>query len=233
MFLGHRVLMVVGLIFAALAFRATEHYTSLYQTLPVLDWLESRPPLAESNAVPPAVDLARGLLRTMPLLTIKNDARPLLPVFGPPAFAQRTVGGVRDATRLEVGTPGALRAQGDPISARLDLIVFHRAVRAAGWSELMAREMDVRDPHTGAQQVRVSGPDAADAVWLVAPPQGGVATISGHRQTVGYLLQVTFTRPDATEPQEQIDLNARAEVAARRIAADWTAWLERELARAG
>ena len=44
-----------------LSVRATEFYATRYQSLPVLDWLESRPPLAESADLPAAADLARGL----------------------------------------------------------------------------------------------------------------------------------------------------------------------------
>src|SRR5918994_598168 len=192
--LGGHVLLVVGLLLGVVAVRATEHYTPRYQTLPVLDWLESRPPLAESSSVPPAADLARGLARTTPLLVIKDDVRPLIPVFGPPAFVQRTIGGVRDAARIELGAPGDFAADNNPISARLEVIVFHRGLRAAAWSELMTRELDVRDPYTGAQQVRLSGPDSVEGVWLIAPPRGGVVSVSGHRDSVGFLLQVTFTR---------------------------------------
>jgi hypothetical protein len=224
------VLVLFSLLLAALAFRSTEYYTTRYQTLPVLDWLESRQPLAESSAVPSAADLARGFARTTPLLVIKDDVRPLMPVFGPPAFVQRTIGGVRDAARFDMGAPGDFSLESSPIRARLDVIVFHRAMRAAAWSELMARELDVRDPQSGAPQVRVAGPDVADRIWLAAPPLGGVASISGRREAVGFLLQVTFKRADATRPEDLVDLSARAEVAARRAAADWTAWLERELA---
>ena len=129
---GH-VVALAGLALSTLAFRATEYYTTRYQTLPVMDWLESRPPLAESNSVPPAADLARGLLRSLPLLVIRDDARPLLPVFTPPAIVQRTVGGVRDAARFELVAPGNFVAETNPIRARLDVIVFHRAMRAAAW----------------------------------------------------------------------------------------------------
>jgi hypothetical protein len=231
--LASQVLSLVALVLAALAFRSTEYYTTRYQTLPVLDWLESRAPLAESRTVPPAADLAHGLLRAMPLLVIRDDVRPLLPVFGPPAIVQRTVGGVRDAARLTLGAP-PLRGEEAPIAVRLDVIVFHRPVRAAAWSELMARELDVRDPHNGAPQVRVAGPEAQAAawegVWLVAPGHGGgVATVAGHRGVVGYTLQMTYARSPATRPEDQLDLSARADAAVRSAAHDWIGWLDNEL----
>ncbi len=227
---GRHVLALAALLLAALAFRGTEYYTTRYQTLPVLDWLESRPPLVQATTVPAAADLARGLVRTTPVLVIRDDVRPLQPVFGPPAFVQRTVGGIRDAAAIQLGTPGAFGRDTDPIQARLDVIVFNRVLRAAAWSELMARELDVRDPVSGQPQVRVSEPSDADGVWVVAPPNGGSATITGYRGSVGYALQVTYRRVDATGPAAMLDLNARAEAGARRIAADWTAWLERQLA---
>jgi len=228
---GIHALVLVALLFGALAYRATEYYTTRYQTLPVMDWLESRPPLAESGRLPAAAELAHGLVRTTPLLVIRDDVRPLLPVFGPPAFVQRTVGGVRDAATIQLGTPGSFARDEDPIRARLDVIVFNRAVRAAAWSDLVARELDVRDPRTGAPQVRVGGRDYPDNVWLVAPPgAGGVASISGHRGPVGFFLQMTYQRPGATRAEDLIDLSARAEAAARRAASDWTAWLEGQLA---
>jgi hypothetical protein len=231
---GPHVIALLALVFAALAFRATEYYTSRYQTLPALDWLESRPPLAESRAVPPAADLVRGLLRSLPLLVIRDDVRPLLPVLGPPAVVQRTIGGVRDAARIELGAPGAFQAADVPIRARLDVIVFNRALRAAAWSELMQGELDARDPQTGVPQVRIGGSAGADGVWLVAPRAGGgVATITGARGAVGFELQVAYHRPDPLTPEDLIDLSARAEVTARQAAADWTEWLQREMSASG
>ena len=149
--------------------RASEAYATRYQSLPALDWIESRPPLLESAGAPAAADLARGLSRVLPLLTIREDAQPRLPSFGPPGVIQRTVAGVRDAARIELASPGSYLPDQVPLRARLDVIVFNRAPRAAAWSELMAREMDIRDPETGLPQARLSGPDEADAVWVGAP----------------------------------------------------------------
>jgi hypothetical protein len=231
---GPHAVALMALLLAALAFRATEYYTSRYQTLPVLDWLESRPPLAESRAVPPAADLVRGLAGSLPLLVVRDDVRPLLPVLGPPAVAQRTIGGVRDAASIELGAPGTFRAAAVPIRARLDVIVFNRTLRAAAWSQLMQRELDVRDPRTGVPQVRIDNAEGGDGVWLVAPRAGGgVATIAGARGAVGFELQVAYYRPDPLTPEDMIDLSARAEVTARQAAADWTDWLQRELSTAG
>lgn len=211
--------------------RATEFYATSYQSLPVVDWVESRPPLAESTDVPSAVDLARGLLRVVPLLTLRSEGT-RIPTFGPPAIVQRSMAGVRDAARIELGSPGRYGSGEVPVKARLDTIVFNRALRAAAWSELMGYEMDNRDPESGSSQVRVAGPDEADGVWLIAPRQGGgVATVVGHRGAVGFMLQVTFFRPRATAPAELADLSARAEATARQAATDWAAWLDTQVRR--
>ena len=230
---GVHAVAVSAILLAAVAVRATEAYATRYQSLPALDWLESRPPLAESADVPAAADLARGLSRALPLLVIRDDVRPRLPAFGPPAVVQRTVPGVRDAARIELGSPGTYLPDEVPVRARLDVIVFNRTLRAAAWSELMAREMDIRDPESGRQQARMSGPDEPDGVWVVQPREwaigpysgGGVATIAGNRGAVAFMLQVTFFRPNATDPADLTDLTARAEATARQAAAAWTAWL--------
>jgi len=228
---GVHALAICAIVLGGLAVRATEFYATRYQTLPVLDWVESRPPLAESADLPAAGDLARGLSRALPLLTIRFEGT-YLPAFGPPAFVQRTIGGVRDAARVELDSPGTSTASTPPVKARLDAIVFNRAVRAAAWSELMGYEMDVRDPESGDPQVRVGGPDEADTVWLIAPPQlGGVATVVGHRGAVAFLLQVTFARPGTNDPAELADLSGRAESIARQAAREWTGWLEQQISR--
>jgi hypothetical protein len=229
-FRGVHVLALVALLLAALAFRATEYYTTRYQTLPVLDWLESRPPLADSRGVPSSADLVRGLLRSMPLLVVRDDVHPLVPVFQPPAVVQRSVGGVRDAARIELGSAGVYPTSDVPVRALLEVIVFNRAVRANAWSELLAREMDVRDQHFGQPQVRIEGSDTPDGVWLIAPRAGGgIATVAGARGPVGFELRVVYQRPNASNPEDLIDLSARAEVTARQAAADWADWLQREL----
>jgi hypothetical protein len=228
-FRGVHALAICAIVLGGLSVRATEFYATRYQSLPVLDWVESRPPLAESGDLPAAADLARGLARALPLLAIRYEG-PHVPGFGPPAFVQRTMGGVRDAARIELGSPGTYTAADLPVKARLDVIVFNRALRAAAWSELMGYEMDVRDPESGDPQVRIGGPDEPDQVWLVTPPQrGGVATVAGHRGAVGFMLQVTYSRPGLNDSAALADLSARAEVTARRAAADWTAWLDQRL----
>ena len=57
---GVHVIAVVAIALAGVALRATEVYTTRYQTLPVLDLLESRQPLSQAHDVPPAANLARG-----------------------------------------------------------------------------------------------------------------------------------------------------------------------------
>jgi hypothetical protein len=221
---GAHVVTIAAILLAGMALRATEFYTSRYQTLPVLDWLESRPPWAESDALPAASDLARGFARVMPLLVVRDDARPRTPVFGPPAVVQRTVGGVRDASRIELGTPGQFASDQVPVRARMDVIVFNRAQRAAGWSELMGREMDIKDPDSGEFQSRTSGPDDPDGVWVVAPwrTSGIAATVAGRRGAVGFVVQVSM--PQSLNG-DRLDTIARCEHIARYAAAEWTAWL--------
>lgn len=228
---GVHALAISAIVLSALSVRATEFYATGYQSLPVLDWVESRPPLLESADVPAAADLARGMSRALPLLTIR-DERTRIPTFGPPAVVQRTMGGVRDSARIELDSPGTYPPGEAPVKARLDVIVFNRGLRAASWSELMEYEMDMKDPENGYRQVRIAGPDEADGVWLIAPGQdmGGVATVTGYRGAVGFMLQVSYFRP-TTDPAEQVDLSARAELTVRQATADWSAWLRPQLSR--
>jgi hypothetical protein len=164
------------------------------------------------------------------LLTIRDDAHPRLPAFGPPAFVQRTMGGVRDAYRIELGSPGTFRSDELPVRARLDVIVFHRALRAEAWSQLMAVEMDIRDPETGVSQARIGGPDDQDGLWIGGPGGGdGIATVVGNRGAVAFMLQVTYARLPGSD-MDPIDLSARAESTARQAARDWSAWLARQVA---
>jgi hypothetical protein len=229
---GLRLIAIAALLLAAVAVRGTELYTSRYQSLPVLDWIESRPPLTESDRIPSAADHARGLARTMPQLVIADDARPWTPVFGPPAALQRTMGGVRDASRILLVSPGFESARA-PVQARLYVVVFDRTLRSSEWVALMGREMDIRDPDSGLSQERVTGPDSEDSVWVVSPRQtGGISTVVGHRGPVAFDLQVTFGPPPAALPPdataarpEVVDLSARAEAAARQAAADYASWL--------
>src|SRR5207302_243983 len=189
-------LAIAVIVLAAVSMRATEFYTTRYQSLAVQDWLESRPPLAESANLPAASELVRGIARVLPLLAIRDDARPRTPEFGPPAYFQRTVGGVRDASRIELGTPGTFKPNEEPLHARMDVIVFNRQLRAAAWSQLMSSEMDIRDLDTGAAMLRTEDQDVG--VWVIAPSQGGgVATVIGHRAAVAFVLKVTLARSDA------------------------------------
>ncbi|MGI9146665.1 MAG: hypothetical protein ACR2IK_09000 [Chloroflexota bacterium] len=227
---GIHVLGLVAIALSAAALRATEFYATRYQSLPVLDWIESRPPLAESANLPAAEDLARGLSRALPLLVIRDDARPHLPAFSPPAILQRTMGGVRDASRIELGSAGAFASNQVPVRARLDVIVFNRALRAAAWSALMAREMDILDPESRLNQAVLARPDEQDGVWVVAPRAGGgIATVAGHRGPVGFVLQVSLLRSETADAAELIGLSARAETIVRQGAANWTDWLTRQL----
>lgn len=229
---GAHVLALVAIVLCGVGVRTTESYTSRYQSLPVLDWLESRPPLAESQNAPSAVDLARSLPRFMPLLVIREDAHTVVPVFGPPASVQRTVGGVRDAARIQLASPGAPGGDKSPVTARLDVIVFNRGQRAAAWSDVLGHAMDIRDVENGLPQVRIAGPDDADTVWVPSPGplRGGDATVAGYRGTIGFVLQVSFLHDDSADAARLVDLSARAETLARQAAGDWSTWLERQLA---
>lgn len=229
---GFHVLALVAVVLGAVAVRATEVYTTRYQTLPVLDWVESRPPLLESQRVPAAFELARGLQQFLPLLAVRDDARTFLPGFGPPPGLQRTVSGVRDASTIALGSPGTYLDDAVPITARLNVIVFNRTMRAAAWSELWGHAMDVRDPQTGVFQVRLAGPDDLDMVWVPLPStgRGGFATVAGHRGTIGFVLQVTFLPQRDADAAQVADLSARAEALARQSAAEWASWLERQIA---
>jgi hypothetical protein len=99
--------------------------------------------------------------------------------------------------------------------------------RAAAWSELMAREMNIRDPEDGSAEARTSGPDEQDGVWVMAPRSGaGVATVAGSRGPVGFELQVTYGhRAEVLDLAQALDVTARAEQLTRRWAAEWAAWV--------
>jgi hypothetical protein len=223
---GAHVLPIVAILLAAATIRSTELYTARYQTLPILDWIESREPLLQAASVPSAVDLARGIARAVPLLVIRDDARSQMPVFGPPSTVQRVVDGVRDAARIQLGSPGDYPAGEIPITVRLDVIVFNRELRATDWVALFGRAMDIRDPESGMSQVRVAGPDEPDVVWVAAPEpgQGGVSTVAGRRGPVGFVLKVILFHQSTADAAELVDLNARAEALARQAATDWTGW---------
>jgi hypothetical protein len=229
---GFHLVVAVAMLLAAVSVDATERYTSRYHSLPVLDWLESRPPLTDSADVPSAIDLARGVARALPLLVITDDARTQMPVFGPPSSVQRVVGGVRDAARIDLGSPGDYPPGGVPVTARLDVIVFDRESRADAWTQLMARATDIRDPDSGLPQVRVAGPEEQDVVWVAAPGSNpaGVATVVGHRGAVAFELQVTFREGGKLQAAQLVDLTARAEVLARETATGWSGWLSQQMA---
>ena len=226
---GIHGVLLLAIVLAAIAARASEIYTTRYQTLPFVDWLESRPPLAESANLPAAVELARSVSRALPLLVIRDDARSRLVSFGPPATVQRTMGGVRDAARIVLGTPGEYLPDQVPVTARFDVIVFNRAARAAAWSQLIGRALDVRDPESGAPQERLSGPDEPFGAWVISPEtHGGIATVAGHRGAVGFVLQVTLFEPLSVDPAQLTDASGRAENLARQAATHWLAWLAQQ-----
>lgn len=226
---GPHVLWLTAIGLAAISLRATESYATRYQSLPSQDWLESRAPIAESSDVPPAADLARRIVEVAPLLAISDDSRPRVVTFGPPAYVQRTMPGVRDAARIELSTPGSSPGTPAPVTARLDVIVFNRGLRARSYAELFGRAMDIRDPESGSATARLSGPDEVDAVWTVAPRNGGgIATVNGARAAVDFTLQVTYAR-SGESGADLMDLSARAEALARQVSERYATLLEAEL----
>jgi hypothetical protein len=228
--LGWRVVALLALGLGLLALRACERYTSEYQTLPAIDWLESRVPLAESGDVPAAADLARGAARVMPLLVVRDDARPYVPGLGPPSLSRRTIGGVRDAAVIQLGTPEPTHPL---VQLSLRVAVFYRQQRAASWTGLLDHEFDLRDPGSGLAQLRLTGADEPDRVWVTHPGEasGGEATVVGARGPVTFQLQALVQRPNPGDPTpaEALDLSARAERLARQSATDWSTWLEQLL----
>ncbi|MBV9131575.1 MAG: hypothetical protein JO318_02695 [Chloroflexi bacterium] len=94
----------------------------------------------------------------------------------------------------------------------------------------MVREMDIRDPGSGALQLRSGGPEeGADRVWVTLPREAstgtGQATVIGTRGPVMYQLQASLHRGDAGSQEQRLDLADQAEVLARQTSADWVAWL--------
>jgi hypothetical protein len=220
-----RTLVLASIVLGAMALRATERYASQYQSLPMLDWLEAHPPFEEAGGVPSAADLAHGFVLAEPLLVIRDDVRPYVPQLGPPAVGQRTIGGVRDAARVQLRT---LPEAPVPVTLAASVSVFHRAVRASSWASLLSHELDLRDPETGSHQLRVS-----DSVWLTQPgmnAEAGEATMLGVRGPVMYELRAQVAAAGGPTPPDYLDLSARAEAIARRVATGWTAWLDQQLA---
>lgn len=225
-----RLLALFALGLGMIALRACERYAQEYQTLPVVDWLEAHPPLSEAEDVPTAADLARGLAEAAPYLPLRSDAAPYSPDVAPPGRAQLTASGVRDAARLVLDSvPNAITPDEARVSLSLDVDVFYRSPRAAAWTELLTRELDIRDPQTGALQFRTGGPDEPDRVWVTVPREvvahSGEATVLGHRGPVSFELKARLLRPTADDPRQLVELAGRAEALARTTTATWTAWL--------
>jgi hypothetical protein len=142
------------------------------------------------------------------------------------------MGGVRDAAVIQLATPELTRPRA---RVTLRVAVFFRALRAAAWASLLDHEFGLRDPRTGTAQLRVSGADDVDRVWVTQPgdASGGEATVIGARGPVAFQLQAQTQLtvplpPDSGSTPELLDLSARAERIVRQAAADWTAWLERQ-----
>ena len=96
--------------------------------------------------------------------------------------------------------------------------------------------LQVRDG-TGTIQCVVSKKDVPEPVFAAAEhlQQEASLEVRGKvakdpRSPLGFELQVTLLHDDSADAAQLVDLSARAEVLAREAAADWSVWLERQLA---
>jgi len=229
-----RLLALLAIGLGVLALRGCERYTQEFQTLPALDWLDAGP-FSQAGAVPPAAELGRGMAQAAPYLPLRDDAVPYSPDVAPPGRTQVTASGVRDAARISFGIGSAVAPAPpgrDEVSVSLEVIVFYRIQRAAAWAELLTREMDIRDPQSGALQFRTGGPDGPDRVWVTVPREAtartGESTVLGDRGPVTFELKARIVRSTMQDPRELVELAGRAEALARATAAAWTAWLIRQ-----
>jgi hypothetical protein len=223
-----RLLGLVAVGLGLVALRGCERYSQEYNTLPMLDFIESLPAASEAERIPPAAELALRLGDVAPGLPLRQAPSPFIPQVAPPGRSQRAASGVRDAARVIFGTvPTASDAEGTTLN--LGVVVFYNSARANAWSELLRREMDIRDPGSGALQLRTGGPEQADRVWVTHPREvsarTGEATVIGTRGPVLFQLQARLRRPGAATQAAQLALGARAELLARQAAADWSATL--------
>jgi hypothetical protein len=217
-----------------IALRGCERYAQEYHTLPQLDFVESLPWLSSAESVPTATNLALGLGAVATSLPLRRDVEPYIPQVAPPGRNQRTASGVRDAARVTFGTtpnmPGAADQQTTMI---FSVIVFYSELRADAWFQLLTREMDIRNPETGALQLRSSGPGSgSNRVWITLPHEAltgtGEASVIGTRGPVQYQLRVQLHRSDATTQEALLDLASQAELLARQTSIDWEGWLARQ-----
>jgi hypothetical protein len=225
-----RLLGLVAVGLGLVALRGCERYTQEYNTLPMLDFVESMPAASEAERIPPAADLALRLGEVAPSLPLRQAPTPFIPQVAPPGRSQRAASGVRDAARVAFGTvPTAAASDAEGTTLSLGVVVFYNSVRANAWYELLTREMDIRDPGSGALQLRAGGPEQADRVWITHPREvsarTGEATVIGTRGPVLFQLQARLRRPNATSQEARLALGARAEVLARQAAAEWSAAL--------
>ncbi len=227
-----RLWVLAAVVLVHVSASSCELYTREYQSFPALDWLDARPSLDESAGVQPAQVLVRGLERSSAGLLLRGSLSTFSPSFTPPGLFQRSIAGVRDTAEASF-SPGPDPGAAD-VSAvvRLKVLVFHRSVRAPGWIDLFSTQRDLGRSEGGVRQLRTSGPDETDRVWVSKPGTGGsstgTATVAGVRGPIAFVLEAT-TRTGADE----LEAAALAERLARSSAAAWTAWLiSREDARA-
>jgi hypothetical protein len=229
--LAWRLLGLLAIGLGMITLRGCERYAQEYHTLPQVDFVESLPWVSMAESVPAASDLAFGIGTVASSLPLRQDVEPYVPQVAPPGRNQRTASGVRDAARVTFGTtPNMPGARDQQTTLIFSVIVFYSDLRANAWFELLTREMDIRNPDTGALQLRSSGPEAGSKrVWITLPHEAltgtGEASVIGTRGPVLYQLRVQLHRSDATSQEALLDLASQAEVLARQTAAGWEGWL--------
>lgn len=212
--------------------RAAERYTPVYQTPPILDWVEARPPLVESAAVPPARALVEAAGRLLPGWRSDGFISSPRPAFEVPSNIVRVASGLRDSGSVRLSSPvpaAGAAAPGDVRDeVRLTVYVFNRGLRATAWADLRAIQLDLRRAAEGPRQLRGAPTDARARVWLSLPPEVGAAAgearVVGTTGPIGYEVAARST-PDNRGSPDGLGLTVRAEAVARGVAERWLVWL--------
>lgn len=233
-----RALAAGALVLAVLFGRACERYVPRYQTLPVLDWLQASPLLDQAAAIPPAQDLANGMISVEPRIPYFWDEYTEFSTtfLSGTSVVVRAMGGLRDAGVLRkenpapTGRPVPITAP-DQTSLHLYVLVFHSADLASAWVDLRSLELDNGQPGYLYGSYRITGPDQPNRLWITrtAPgptePQAGHALLVSRRGPVAFEVRIVETRPSSRDPRDISDLNARAADLARSAAKQWSDWL--------
>ena len=233
-----RVLAAGALVMAVLFGRACERYVPRYQTLPVLDWLQASPLFDQAAAIPPAQDLADGMIDVEPRIPYYWDEYTVFSTtfLSGTSTVVRAMGGLRDTGVLRkenpapTGRPGPITAP-DQTSLLLNVLVFHGADQASAWVDLRSLELDIGRHDYLYGSFRITGPDEPDRLWITratpgpAEPQAGHALLVARRGPVAFEVRTVETRPSSRDPRDIPDLNARAADLARSAAKQWSDWL--------